>query len=68
MLLGLIYCLRYCIKEHRASNKKIQNRLQKEEEQRFIIEKIMMRDILEHEAWWDRFDRQRYIDYLEQKL
>ena len=39
----------------------------KDEENRFIIERKVMRDVKERAAYWDNFNVSLYVEYLENK-
>jgi hypothetical protein len=52
-----------CIKSKRA--KAIQEA--KDEENRFIIERKVMRDVKERAEYWDNFNVGLYVEYLENK-
>ena len=39
----------------------------KDEENRFIIERKVMRDVKERAEYWDNFNVELYVEYLENK-
>jgi hypothetical protein len=63
-------------KEHVKRKRAESIKQAKESETRFIIERVVMRDIWHNEAWWlcknvdtirCSFDREQYVKYLESK-
>lgn len=66
-LAAIIYIIAKMYKERQIVKRAENIKAIKESEQRFIIEKIVMREIKERAAYWDNFNIGKYVEYLEQK-
>ena len=70
MLFFVLAIIIYMHQEHKKYKRLEDIKESKEAEKRFIIEKMVMRDILFCEEYWNaggRFNRTHYVKYIEAK-
>ena len=66
-LIAMIVISYSMYKEYIKSNRAKAIQEAKDEENRFIIERKVMRDVKERAEYWDNFNVGLYVEYLENK-
>ena len=66
-LIAMIVISYVMYKEYKAINRAKAIQEAKDEENRFIIERKVMRDVKERAEYWDNFNVGLYVEYLENR-
>ena len=67
LLIAMIVISYVMYKEYKAINRAKAIQEAKDEENRFIIERKVMRDVKERAEYWDNFNVGLYVEYLENR-
>ena len=67
LLIAMIVISYTIYKEYKAIKRAKAIQEAKDEENRFIIERKVMRDVKERAEYWDNFNVGLYVEYLESK-
>lgn len=67
LLIAMIVISYTMYKEYKAIKRAKAIQEAKDEENRFIIERKVMRDVKERAEYWDNFNVGLYVEYLENK-
>lgn len=67
LLIAMIVISYVMYKEHKAIKRAKAIQEAKDEENRFIIERKVMRDVKERAEYWDNFNVGLYVEYLENR-